>query len=285
MRIWQFSRLWQLRLLTVVALSGISCAALVATAKEPITPMSGPINLLEDGLDKFYTWSRGIQYEDPLRVYTYQDGVLQISGETWGGLTTKEEYADYHMVFEYRWGDRTWANRKDRARDSGILVHCIGPDGGFNGTWMASIEAQIIEGGTGDILVLSAKHKDGSPIVVSLAAEVAKDRDGETVWKKGGEKKTLSSGRINWFGRDPDWEDKIGFRGQDDVASPHGEWTRYDVVCEGGKITTIVNGVVVNHGFDADPKAGKILVQSEGAEIFVRRWELWPLGKAPASPE
>jgi len=275
------SRRWQAKLLTVVAFSSVACTPLFAPAKESVTPTSAPINLLENGLDKFYTWSQDTQYKDPLHVYTYEDGVLQISGETWGGLTTKEEYTDYHMVFEYRWGERTWGNRKDRTRDSGVLVHCIGPDGGFGGIWMASIEAQIIEGGTGDILVLPAKHEDGRPIPISLTAEVAKDRDGETIWKKGGEKKTFPSGRINWFGRDPDWKDEIGFRGKNDLASPVGEWTRYEVICDGGNITILVNGTVVNEASDAQPSTGKILVQSEGAEIFVRRWELWPLGEAP----
>jgi len=259
--------------------------ALPAWAEAPKTPTTGPINLLESGLENFYTWSRDTQYEDPLHVYTCADGVLQISGESWGGLTTREEYANYHMIFEFKWGKRTWDPRKYRARDSGILVHCTGPDGALSNTWMASIEAQIIEGGVGDILVLPAKRKDGSPIAVSLTAEVATDRDGETIWKKGGEKKTFSSVRINWYGRDPDWDDVLGFRGKDDVESPYGEWTRYEVICDGGKITTIVNGNVVNEGTAAKPSAGKILVQSEGAEILVRRWELWPLGKAPKSPQ
>ena len=38
----------------------------------------------------------------------------------------------------------------------------------------------------------------------------------------GGERVTINSGRINWFGRDVDWADKVGFRGKDDVESPFG---------------------------------------------------------------
>ncbi|MCA9229635.1 MAG: DUF1080 domain-containing protein [Planctomycetales bacterium] len=253
------------------------------TAQEPLTPTDSPIDLLENGLEGFYSWSRDTEYEDPLHVYTYADGVLQISGESWGGLTTRNQYANYHMVFEFKWGERTWGDREDRARDSGILVHCTGPDGTYSNTWLASIEAQIIEGGVGDILVLSTKRKDGTPIPMSLAAEVSQDRDGETIWSKGGEKKTFTSGRINWYGRDPDWVDEIGFRGKEDVESPHGEWTRYEIICDGDRITILVNGTVVNEATDASPSFGKILVQSEAAEIFVRRWELWPIGKAPQS--
>ena len=56
-----------------------------APAREPIVPTDGPIDLLKNGLGEFYTWSRDTQYRDPLHVYTYAEGVLQISGEAWGG--------------------------------------------------------------------------------------------------------------------------------------------------------------------------------------------------------
>jgi hypothetical protein len=39
--------------------------------------------------------------------------------------------------------------------------------------------------------------------------------------------------------------------------------------------------VKVNEAFDASPREGRIQLQSELAEIFFRRWELWPLGKGP----
>ena len=147
---------------------------------------------------------------------------------------------------------------------------------------MASIEAQIIEGGVGDILVLTGSDPvTGQVLPTSLTAEITKDRDGEKVWKRGGERITLSSGRINWFGRDVDWADKIGFRGKDDVESPLGEWTRMEVIADGGHLLYKVNGVVVNEAFEAKPDFGKLLLQTEQAEMIVRRYELWPLGKAP----
>jgi hypothetical protein len=122
----------------------------------------------------------------------------------------------------------------------------------------------------------------GQVLPTSLTVEITKDRDGEKVWKKGGERLTLSSGRINWYGRDEDWADKIGFRGKDDVESPFGEWTRLEVIADGGHLLYKVNGVIVNEAFEAKPNFGKILLQTEQAEMYVRRYELWPLGKAPA---
>lgn len=230
-------------------------------------------------LDGLYTWLKDAKYEDPRKVFTVQDGMLHISGDGFGYLCTKNRYKDYHLVVEFRWGEATWASRKGRARDSGLIIHCMDPDGSFHGVFMGGIEAQMIEGGTGDFLVLPGKATDGSVIPASLTAEVTKDRDGETVWKKGAPRKTIPSGRINWYGRDPDWVDKSNFRGKEDVESPGKEWTRLDVICDGGHIQYLVNNKLVNEGFDSLPTSGKILIQTEGAELFVRRFELCPLEK------
>ena len=47
------------------------------------------------------------------------------------------------------------------------------------------------------------------------------------------------------------------------------------------KIIGDVNGTLVNEGFDAYPTYGRIQLQTELAEVFIRRLELWPLGKGP----
>ena len=66
---------------------------------------------------------------------------------------------------------------------------------------------------------------------------------------------------------------KRDFAVQQDKDSPHGEWTRMDVICDGGHIETFVNGTKVNEAFDVSPREGRIQLQSELAEIF-----LSPLG-------
>ncbi len=251
--------------------------------KTAIRPTAGPIRLFNGrNLEGLHTWIRDLKYSDPNKVFTVADGVIHITGQGYGGLITNQAYRDYHLITEFKWGKKTWGGRVDRARDSGILLHCWGPNGGYGNTWMASIEAQIIEGGVGDILVLTGQDPiTGQVLPTSLTAEITKDRDGEKVWKKGGQRITIQSGRINWFGRDEDWADKIGFRGKHDVESPFGEWTRLEVIADGGHLIYKVNGVVVNEAFEAKPSSGKILLQTEQAEMFVRRFELWPLGKAP----
>jgi hypothetical protein len=254
-------------------------------ADEAITPKGAPIVLFDGhSYDALYSWLADTKYDDPRKVFAVEDGVIHISGDGFGYLATKARYKDYHLVVEYRWGDKTWRHKKDNARDSGIIVHCVEPDGTCAGVFMAGIEAQIIEGGTGDFWIVPGTYPDGKATYASLVVETGKDRKDQVIWKKGGERVQYVSKpmqRINWFDKDPDWADVTGFRGQRDVQGDGHEWTRLEVVCDGGRIQNYVNGVLVNEGFDAVPSSGKILLQTEGAELFVRRFELLPLGQKP----
>ena len=50
-----------------------------------------------------------------------------------------------------------------------------------------------------------------------------------------------------------------------------------DLIVSGGDVTYFLNGVKVNEGRQGSFRSGKLLVQSEGAEIFFRLIELHPL--------
>jgi len=221
----------------------------------------------------FYTYLREHKYADPARVFTVHDGMIHISGEEFGGLTTRDEFQDYHLIAEWKWGERTWAPRKESARDSGILLHCVGPDGAAMGNWMQSQECQIIEGGCGDFIMVPGLSKP------SLTCETRTDSHGQWYFEKGGTPVTRDSGRFNWWGRDLAWKDSLGFRGKRDVEKPAGQWNRMEAVCDGDTITNIVNGYVVNAGTKSSLTKGKIIFQSEGAEIFFRKIEIRPLIK------
>jgi hypothetical protein len=222
-------------------------------------------------LTGFYSYLHDHKYDDPSKVFTVRDGMLHISGEEFGGLTTRGEFHDYHLIVEWKWGERTWGKRKEKARDSGILVHCVGADGAASGNWMQSQECQIIEGGCGDFILVPGGEKP------SLTCEVRMGVDGQLYFEKGGRPVTRNSGRYNWWGRDPDWKDIRGFRGKRDVEKATGEWNRMDVICDGGSITNIVNGYVVNAATRSSLTKGKIMLQSEGAEIIFRKIEIRPL--------
>jgi hypothetical protein len=225
-------------------------------------------------LDGFYTYLHDHKYDDPEGVFTVRDGVLRVSGKEFGGFATREEFENYHLIVEWRWGEATWPPRERAARDSGILLHCVGPDGAAGGQWMESIECQIIEGGCGDFILVAGQ---GRP---RLTVPTREGPDGQPYFDASGMPTPRDSGRINWWGRDPGWKDVLGFRGRRDVEKPAGAWNRMEVICDGATITNIVNGYVVNQGTDARPARGKILFQSEGAEIHFRTIEVRPLLKA-----
>jgi hypothetical protein len=253
--------------------------------EEAVLPTDDVIHLFDGkSLGDCYTWLKDTKREDPHRVFQVHDGLLHISGDGLGAIVTNKRYRDYHLVLEFKWGTRTWHDREKAAMDSGLLVHSNGADGGYNGIWMPAIEVQIIEGGVGDFVPVPGKDETGKPVQLAYTCHVGRDRDGEVIWNPDGPRETFKLGslkRVNWFGRDPDWQDVKGFRGPHDKDSPPGQWTRLDVICDGGRIEVFVNGTKVNEAFDVSPREGKLQLQSELAEVYYRRWELWPLGKGP----
>ena len=172
-------------------------------------PVTKPIKLFNGkDLANFYTYLRGHgKDKDPEKVFTVQDGAIRVSGEIFGCFTTQKEYENYHLVVEFKWGTQTWKPREKRAMDSGILLHCVGEDGAAGGVWMESIECQMIEGGTGDFIMVAGKGKP------KLTATVEK-RGNQWYYNPKGEPREFLSGHINWFARDPDWKDEQGFRGK-----------------------------------------------------------------------
>ncbi len=173
---------------------------------------------------------------DPKGVFKVEDGVIHVSGEEFGCLTTNEEFSDYHLTLEFKWGENRYPPRENAKRDSGVLVHCVGPDK----VWTKSIECQIQEGDCGDFWMV-----DGTALTVR----------GER-HKSGRAAKTK------------------------DAEKPSGEWNTVEVICEGGKITNKVNGQIVNEGTDASVTKGKILLQSEGAEVYFRNVKIEPLSSS-----
>ena len=60
---------------------------------------------------------------DPKKVFTVADGLIRISGEEWGCITTHEEFSNYKLVFEIKWGSQTFSPRINNAMD--MAFFCI----------------------------------------------------------------------------------------------------------------------------------------------------------------
>lgn len=245
--------------------------AALAFGGEPVRPAKKLRLFNGKDLTNFYVFLKDNKREDPRKVFTVQNGLVRISGEEWGALSTRDEYRDYHLIVEWKWGAKTWPPRVDRARDSGILLHGVGQDGAAGSGWLESIEYQMIEGGTGDMLMVKGAAKP------RVTVEAEKKSDGQLYWKKGAPRVTRDSGRVNWYGRDIQWKDSLGYRGPIDVEKPVGKWNRSEIVAEGGNLTYYLNGRMVNQGFDGDHTFGRIQIQSEASEVFIRKVELRPL--------
>lgn len=250
----------------------------VVVADEPRTPTEVLRPFDQMDLGSFSTWLKKTGREDPEHVFRLENGVLRCGDEDMGYVATREAYKDFHLSVEYRWGRK---NPNDKyVRNSGVLLHGVGPDGSANGVWMTSIECQLAQGCEGDLILIKGKGADGKPYPATITSNTNIAEDGKTRWQKQG-KPTVYSGKQFWWSKhQPFFKELIDTRGQNDVASPLGEWTKVECLCKGSRVTIKINGETVNDCFDANPAAGKILLQSEGHEVFFRNLELRPLAKS-----
>jgi hypothetical protein len=92
---------------------------------EPTSQVPG----LARGADGSYTEAIGSN-RDPLKVFTVVPDVdgkpaIRISGEVFGELRSTRVLEDYHLRFQFKWGEKKWPPRDGatRKRDSGLLYH------------------------------------------------------------------------------------------------------------------------------------------------------------------
>jgi hypothetical protein len=230
-------------------------------------------------LDGWYTFlkSRG-KNDDPNKVFSVQDGLLKISGEEWGCITTNNEYENYSLEIEFKTGTKMYSSRIGKAFDSGLLIHSAGEDGAFDKAWMRSIECNIIDGGCGDFIVVALPGDEEKFALTTTVAPPSKPQPKAGLdYDPDGIETTIHSGRINRIGRDHDWQDVASFRGKNEIEKEHGQWNTMKCVAQGDTITIFLNGKFVNKAKSVKPQKGRIQIQSEGAEYFFKRIDLTPL--------
>lgn len=179
----------------VIAIAAVCFAGFVPariSAQMPVTvppgvgnPKTAPLRAVQpereivlfNGRDfaNFYTFlpSKGVN-NDPEQIFTIENGIVKVSGKEFGYFATVNNYANYRLTFEAKWGEKKWPPREKVVRDSGVLVHIFGADK----VWPKSFECQIQENDFGDIF-----HIDG---VSSI--ESGKRQNGRVVRRKLAEK-------------------------------------------------------------------------------------------------
>ena len=201
--------------------------------------------------------------EDPRGVFSIVqvDGApaVRISGETYGGLITREEHADYHLRFEFKWGTKRWPPREQAVRDTGCCYHSVGPNDASYGFWMKSFEFQIQEGDCGDFYSLAGVIADAEAV-----ARNPGDPKSDLVYTKGAPTAVGLTRRII---KVPDNE------------RPTGQWNTVDLYCLGQTSVHVVNGTAnmkltgLRHRVENRElplTKGRIQLQSEAAEVFYR---------------
>lgn len=209
--------------------------------------------------------------KDPLGVYSVVtvDGkpAIRITGQVFGAITSRDEFQNYHLRLQVKWGEKKWPPREKAVRDNGLLYHCIGAEGAHGGFWKKSFECQIQENDFGDFYSVAG-------VIVDVTGE-RKGEKGPILFKKGGQKFTGVTSRII---KNPLAE------------KPHGEWNTVELYAVGDTAVHVVNGVPnmvltgLRHKVDGKEvplTKGQIQLQSEGAEVFYRAIEVRPLDKIP----
>ena len=213
---------------------------------------------------------------DPNHVFTIVkdqgENVIRVSGENWGGISTKKEYQDFHLQLLFKWGSLTWGQKKNKKRDSGLLYFAVGPHGADYGAWMRSQEFQIQEGDCGDYWGVAGAIEDVPAI---------KKSDSEYVYNPAGQIYNFSA--TSKTGR------HCIKRG--DAEKPSGEWNVLDLYCHGDTSVHVINGkvmMVLYHSQQSDNgkmsplNRGKLQIQSEGAEVFYKRIRIRSVNAIPA---
>lgn len=225
-----------------------------------------PINGQPIGLNK-----------DPRHVFTVvkEDGesTIRISGENWGAISTTNEFKNYHLHLEFKWGSLSWGQKKGKKKDSGLLYHSVGKYGADYGAWMRSQEFQIEEGNCGDYWGVAGGMAD---------IPAVKKQDTLYAYNPAGNLVTFRDGSME--GR---WCKK-GI----DAENPSGEWNSLDLYCFGDTSIHVINGRLmmmlynekqIDNGQIKPLINGKIQIQSEGAEVFYKEIRIRPIEHLPST--
>lgn len=222
----------------------------------------------EDG-----TTGEPIGLGDPLKIFRIEtvDGeqLLRVNGKCYAGLTSQASFSNYHLQFEYKWGEKKYAPRLDNARDSGVLIHCTGEHGKFWNVWKRCLECQVQEGDTGDFYALGG---------TSGMVKLLKLEDGRPPTGHIGTLASIGNG-TNRYGAQ-----KYG------NFEKTGDWNTVDIYTVGEEGAFEVNGHRVMRIWSARNgnqetgdrlTAGQIQIQSEAAEIDYRRIRIRHLDEIP----
>lgn len=192
--------------------------------------------------------------------------MIRISGEINGSLATKRAFENYHLRLTFKWGESVHTRR-----NSGLLYHSFGEFGTALGTWMPNIEFQMLHQNLGNTYLMA-----------NTSCET------EAVWNDDVNRYVYSPGSgLVTFG---DHAAGRHILKSSDHENPLGEWNTIELYAFDRTAMHVVNGstVMVNTntgtyegGTIVPLTSGKIQIQSEGAELFIKNIEIRPITALP----
>ena len=65
---------------------------------------------------------------DPDTVFSVNNGLLKITGKEFGYIITERSFDNFHLVVEFRWGEKKYPPRENKVRDNGICYYVVPTD-------------------------------------------------------------------------------------------------------------------------------------------------------------
>lgn len=212
-------------------------------------------------------WELAVQNPDanknPKKYVQISDGIIHMYKDTdedekvpFGYMVTKDStFSNFYFEVEYKWGNKKFEPRKNALKDAGILFHINNE----RKVWPSSVEYQIQEGDTGDLIFLESGGLTYRPNKSHLAPEG--QGSPYLLPEDGG----ISDGvRNGYYGRMP-------------VLDSLSSWNKCEIVVHGEDYAEyLVNGKVIartgnfTHSDGSPLRSGAIALQYEGAEIQYR---------------
>src|SRR4030095_13281280 len=129
---------------------------------------------------------------DPDSIFSVANGLLKITGKEFGYLVTEKTYSNFHLVLEFKWGEKKYPPRENAVRDNGVCYYVVAEDH----VWPRSIECQIQEGDCGDFWLI-----DSTTLVVD-GVQQGPTNNTRVIKKKDNEKPTGEWNKIEIIARD-----------------------------------------------------------------------------------
>ncbi|MGB6042649.1 MAG: DUF1080 domain-containing protein [Pirellulales bacterium] len=210
---------------------------------------------------------------DPENIITIEDGVIHLykhaehgSHPPMGYIGTEKEYENYHLRFQYKWGEKKFKPRFEILQDAGLYYHMVGPDR----VWPQALQFQIERTNVGDIVTVGHIRYE-----TTIDPKTADEKDTKPTYRsedEGGIEHTHGMKSITHLARA-------------DLFEQEG-WNTCEIVTKGEQAEHRLNGHVVARLKNARrPKPensddfvplnkGRILLEIEAAEIFFRNVEI-----------